>query len=91
MVIAEKEQHSHANGFQFPGIGDSVQNVAGEPADLLSENQAEPAHLCVQNHPVECISLFGAGPGDAFVGVNLVKAPNPAGGRYTPGSTAADF
>ena len=69
------KQDTHAQPSQLPGVGNGVQDVSGETADLLGDNQPEFPHVGVVNHPVEGCPLFGGCARDALVSVDLIQLP----------------
>ena len=69
------EKNADAQGFQFSCVADGIQDVSGEPADFLGDDQAELTHFGVADHTVELDSLFCAGSGDTFIGVDPIQFP----------------
>ena len=69
------EQDPYAQGLQFPGKGDRIQNISGEAAYLLGDNEFEFTHVGIVDHAIEVGTLLGGCAGDAFVGVDLIKLP----------------
>ena len=69
------KQYAHTQGLQLPGVGNGVQDVPGEAAHLLGEDELKLSHAGVGDHLVERRPLFGGGAGDPLVGVDLVQLP----------------
>ena len=69
------EQNAYAQGLQFPGKGYRIQNISGEAAHLLGDNELEFTHVGVVDHAVEVGTLLGGCAGDALIGVDLIKFP----------------
>ena len=63
------EEHPHTGVQQLPGVLNGVQRVAGEPGDLLGDDEVEQPGPAVLHHAVKVLPLPGGGGGQALVDV----------------------
>lgn len=78
--IIVKEDQPDSVFPQFAGIGDAVEQITGEPGDLLRNNQIESAVLTVPDHTIEAVALEGICPRDPLVNIDLIELPQRIAG-----------
>ena len=75
MKILFLKVHIHFDLPQQSGDLDTVEGVSRKPADGFDDDHIHLTALALSDQLVELVTLFHAGAGDAFVGINACQLP----------------